>query len=85
MYPQMRGATGTGLFRLVIKLVAVVEGELLACFDVPQRHHPDGAGGRVDFTIRITGMVDIAGFISEHLAVDIPVVVKGKNVCIALG
>src|SRR6267143_1479904 len=73
------GATGTGLFSLFIKLVAIIKGQFLACFDVPQRHNPDGTGGRVDFTIRIAGMVDIAGFISEHLAVDIPVVVKGKN------
>ena len=30
----------------------------------------------MNFTIRSAGMVDIAGFISEHLAVDIPVVVS---------
>ncbi len=79
------GATGTGLFHLGIKLVAIIKGQLLAGFDVPQRHNPDGTGGRVDFTIRIAGMVDIAGFIAEHLAVDVPVVVEGKNVRIALG
>ena len=79
------GATGTGLCHLVINLVALIKGQLLAGFDVPQRHNPDGAGGHVDCTIRIAGMVDIAGFISEHLAIDIPVVVKGKNVDIALG
>src|SRR5438874_1604951 len=77
-------ATGTGLCHLIIKLVAIVKGQFLAGFDVPQRHNPDGAGGRVDFTIWIAGMVDIAGFISEHPAVDIPVIVENKNVCIAL-
>src|SRR5712691_8786561 len=50
------GATGTGLFSLFITLVAIIKGQFLAGFDVPQRHNPDGTGGRVDFTIRIAGM-----------------------------
>src|SRR5439155_11550920 len=64
------GATGTGLFHLGIKLVAIIKGQLLAGFDVSQRHNPDDTGGREDFTIRSAGMVDIAGFIAEHLAVE---------------
>jgi len=39
----------------------------------------------VDFTVRVAGIVDITGFISEHLAVDIPAVAEGKNVRVALG
>ena len=52
------GATGTGLFHLVIKLVAIIKGQFLAGFDVPQRHNPDSTRGHMDFAIRLTGMVD---------------------------
>ena len=62
----------------------IVIAEFLAFLNIALGDNPDGALGAQDVTVGVTGMLDIAGFVREGLAVNIIVVVEGKNVLIAL-
>lgn len=62
----------------------IVIAEFFACFDVPLGNNPDGALGDHDITVGITGVVDIADFIFESLAVDIVAIIEFKDTLIAL-
>ena len=63
---------------------AIVVAEFLSCFDVPFGHNPDRAFGYHDFTVGVTGMIDVAGFVLEGLAVNIVMVVEFEDILIAL-
>ena len=58
----------------------IVIAEFFAFFDVSFGNNPDGALGDQDVTVRVTGVVDIAGFIFEGLAVDIVAIIEFKNI-----
>ena len=62
----------------------IIITEFFAFLNIAFGHNPDGALGAQDVTVGVTGMVDIAGFVLEGLAVNIIAVVEGKNVLIAL-
>ena len=62
----------------------VVITEFLACPNIAFGNNPDGALRDPDLTVRVTGVVDIAGFVLEGLAIDIIVVIEFENVLIAL-
>jgi hypothetical protein len=62
----------------------VIITEFFTLFDVPFGNNPDRAFGEEDFTVGVTGMVDIAGFVFEGLAIDIIVVIEFKDILIAL-
>jgi hypothetical protein len=63
---------------------AVVITECFACLKIALGNNPDGALGEQDVTVGVTGMVDIAGFMLEGLAVKIIAVIEGKYVLIVL-
>jgi hypothetical protein len=63
---------------------SVVITEFFACLKIALGHNPDGALGEQDVTVGVTGMIDIAGFIFEGLAVKIIAVIEDKNVLIVL-
>jgi hypothetical protein len=50
----------------------------------PVPNNPDGAFGDQDFTVGVTRMVDIAGFVLQGLAVNIIAVIEIKNVSVPL-
>jgi hypothetical protein len=62
----------------------IIVTEFFALFDVPFGNNPDGAFGDQNFAVGVTGMVDVAGFVLQSLAVNIIAVIEGKNVLIAL-
>jgi len=66
-------------------LIPVIEAEFLSCRDSASGHNPEGAIGFFYDTVRITGMVDIAGGIVERLAIDSRAVIQMKDVGIARG
>jgi hypothetical protein len=63
---------------------SIVITEFFALGDVPFGNNPDGAFGDQDFTVGLTGMVDIAGFVFQGFAVDIVAMIACNNVLIAL-
>ena len=82
----MRCTTATGKVAITVRiiLIAVIVGQFFPVSDIPEGHNPDRTGGEVDFTIGITGVVDIAGGVPEDLAIDIIAVIEGKNIDIAM-
>ena len=74
------GATGADILP---GRVAVIVAQLLAGGDIPPSDNPDGAPGDVRCTVRITGMVDVAGLILPRLAINIVALIEGKNIGIA--
>ena len=61
-----------------------VIAEFFAFLNIAFGNNPDGTLGDQDFTVGVTGMVDIAGCVFEGLAIDIIAVIEDKNVLIAL-
>ena len=56
----------------------VIITEFFAFLHIAFGNNPDGAFGDQDVTVGVTGMVDIAGFVLESLAIDITLV-SGKS------
>jgi len=67
------------------ELIPVIEAEFLSCRDIAYGHNPEGAVRFFHDTVRITGMVDIAGRIVARLAIDSRAVIQMKDVGIACG
>jgi len=63
----------------------IVITEFFAVLNITFGNNPDGMFGDVDFTVGITGMVDVAGFVLEGLAVDIVLFSELEKVGIAFG
>jgi len=66
-------------------LIPVIEAEFLTCCDSAYGYNPEGAIRFFHGTVRITGMVDIAGGIVERLAIDSRAVIQMKDIGIACG
>lgn len=64
----------------VIQLVAVIVGQLLPCPDIPTGDNPDGAARLLHVTVRVTGMIDVAGFVSEGLPVNVIALIQRKDI-----
>ena len=64
---------------------AIVIAEFFTLLDVPFGNNPDRVFGDVDVTVGGTGMVDVAGFILEGLAVDIVPFSELEKIGIAFG
>jgi hypothetical protein len=79
--------TATGKVAIIVRfiLIAVIVGQFFPVSDIPEGHNPDRAGGDVNVTIGITGMVNIAGGVLADLAINIIAVIEGKNIDVALG
>src|SRR5262245_19961973 len=75
---------GAGIFPSLIEFIAVIVGKLFAGVNISESNNPDTASGFQHFTVRIAAVIDVPCFISEPLAVDIPLVTEGKNVHVAL-
>ena len=75
---------GATLTTVLLGGKAIIVTEFFACLNIAFGNNPDGALGNQDVTVGITGMVDIAGFVLQGLAVNIIAVIEGKNVLIAL-
>src|SRR5215471_10793498 len=50
---------------------SIIITEFFACLNIAFGHNPDGAFGDQDFTIGVTGMVDIASFVLQRFSVNI--------------
>jgi hypothetical protein len=78
-------AAMTGLRGLVIKLVAVIVGEFLACPNIPDRYNPDGVAKLFRVAVGLTRMIDIACCVLEHTPIKGIALVQSKNIDIACG
>jgi hypothetical protein len=78
-------AARTGMRILLIQCIAVLGGQGLACGDSPPGHQPHGASREMHRTMRVAGMVDVAGCILERHPVDIPAGVEGQERVMASG
>ena len=65
-------------------LIAIVDAQFLPGADIADGHNPQGVICFCHGTVRITGMVDIPGWIVQGLAVDRRAVIQMKDVGIAL-
>src|SRR6266446_936813 len=79
------GTAGAGIVPIMRHLIPVIEAEFLPCRDSTHGHNPEGTIRFFHDTVRITGMVDIAGGIVECLAIDSRAVFQMKDVGIACG
>ena len=62
----------------------IVIAEFFAVLNIAFGNNSDGTLGDQDFTVGVTGMVDMAGCVFEGLAIDIIAVIEDKNGLIAL-
>src|SRR5439155_21542338 len=67
----------------MLALIPVIVAEFLTCCNIAYGHNPQGGMRFFYGTVRITGMVDIAGSIGECLAVDSIAIILMKDVGIA--
>ena len=79
----MLGTAVAGIVLIMLALIPVIVAEFLTCCNIAYGHNPQGAMRFFYGTIRITGMVDIAGSIGECLAVDSIAIILMKDVGIA--
>jgi hypothetical protein len=63
---------------VVLGFIAVIVTQLFAFLNVAGRHNPYGAPGIFYFTVRITGMIDIAGKVLGTLAVQRVMLMSSK-------
>jgi len=69
---------------MFLHIIPVIEGQFFPSVNISQGHNPDSASGEFCNTIRITGMIDIAGGVAEYFSVDIVLSAEGKDVDIPL-
>jgi hypothetical protein len=62
----------------------IVITEFFASLNIALSDNPDGAFGDQDFTVGVTGVVDIAGFVLQRFAIDIVAMIKFHNIWIVL-
>jgi len=70
---------------MFFRIIPVIERQFFSGLNIAQSENPDTAWGEFGYTIRITGMVDVAGGVAKHLTVNIILSIKGKNIDIPLG
>ena len=78
----LRGSTGAVIF---FGRIAVIIGQFLAGFDMPQSDNPQCFPGLFDRTVGVTGMVDIAGGILQPHAINIVALIELKDIRITRG
>ena len=66
-------------------IIPVIEGQFFSGLNISKGDNPDTASGEFCYTIRITGMVDVAGGVSQNLAINVVLSAEGKNIDISLG
>jgi len=62
----------------------IVITEFLTFLNITFGNNPDGTFSNEDVTVGVAGMVDIAGFILQSLAINIIAVIEFKDILIAL-
>jgi len=72
----------TAMFLIVIP---VIEGQFFSDLNISKSNNPDTTSGEFGYTIRRTGMVDVAGSVAEHSAINVILSAEGKNIDIPLG
>ena len=73
-------ATGARMWGRLSQLVAVIVGQLLPCPDIPTGDNPDGAARLLHVTVRVTGMVDVAGLVPVCLCVNVIALIERKDI-----
>jgi hypothetical protein len=63
----------------------VIEGQFFSDLNIAKSNNPDTTSGEFGYTIRRTGMVDVAGSVAEHSAINVILSAEGKNIDIPLG
>src|SRR5215510_3471056 len=80
-----RGATVARILLIIPGIIAIVVREFLPCSDIPQGDNPDSVRRLLDFTVRVTRMIDIPCCIVQDLAINGVPVRQMKDVSIASG
>ena len=70
---------------IFFRIIPVIESQFFSGLNISKGENPDTALGEFCYTIRITGMVDVAGGVAENLAINIVLSAEGKNIDIPLG
>jgi hypothetical protein len=61
---------------MFFRIIPVIESQFFSGLNISKSENPDTALGECCYTIRITGMVDVAGGVAKHLAVNIILSIK---------
>jgi hypothetical protein len=61
---------------MLFRIIPVIERQFFSGLNIAQSEHPDTAWGECGYTIRLTGMVDVAGGVAQHLPVNIILAIK---------
>src|SRR2546423_6877328 len=69
---------------MFLRIIPVIEGQFFPSFDISQGDNPDTASGEFSYTVRITGMIDVAGGIAQDLPVNVVLATEGKDIDIPL-
>jgi len=78
-------STGARPFLVRFIGVAVIVAQFLPGTYISEGDDPDASSGEFCCTVRVTGMVDVAGFVPEGCAVDIIMIVKLEDISVAAG
>jgi hypothetical protein len=70
---------------MFFRIISVIESQFFSGLNISKSENPDTAWGEFGYTIRITGMVDVAGGVAKHLTVNIILSIKGENIDIPRG
>jgi len=70
---------------MFFRIIPVIERQFFSGLNISKSENPDTAWGEFGYTIRITGMVDVAGGVAKHLPVNIILSIKGENIDIPRG
>jgi hypothetical protein len=70
---------------IFFRIIPVIERQFFSGLNISKGENPDTASGEFCDTIRITGMVDVAGGVAEKLAINVVLSAEGKNIDIPLG
>ena len=76
---MMTRAAAAGMLPVALQVVAVVEGDLFAGCNRATRDDPDAAADVFRVAVRLTTVIDQAGWIPINAAVEIPGVVEVED------
>jgi len=72
------------LATVVLRGKPIIIAEFFAFLNITLGNNPDGTFSDENFTVGVAGMVNIAGFVFQGLAVNIIAVIEIKNVRVTL-
>jgi len=78
-------ATVARILLIIPGIIAIVVREFLPCSDIPYGDNPDGVRRFLDFTVRVTRMIDVTGCILQGLAINGVPVRQMKDISITSG